>query len=120
MRHKKRLNAYWRVQFYRTASGKVPFKKWYKTLDTSWRARVFRRLERLEYYGELGDHKKLSAPGFFWEMRFRSGPGYRIYGGIIDGEIYIFIGGHKSSQKRDIGLARKYYLETLRGEYEKI
>ena len=63
--------------------------------------------------GNLGDHK--SVGGGVWEARMPFGPGYRLYFGK-DGTkvILLLLGGDKSSQTRDIKLARQYWNEYLR------
>lgn len=81
------------------------YLKWFMSLrDMVARARIIRRLERVER-GNLGDIKFLGDD--IWEMRFDFGPGYRIYYTVKSGCIYLLlVGGDKSSQQKDIALAK--------------
>jgi putative addiction module killer protein len=117
VRHKKVLSKYERVEFYRTESGRVPFEKWYKKLDPKNRARVYRRLERLEYYGEFGSYRTLPGPHHLMELKFHRGAGYRIYGALGGGMFIVLLAGSKSSQKQDIKLARQYVKDFWRNRY---
>lgn len=77
------------------------FKKWFsKVKDKSVRIKFLARLARVEN-GNFGDHKQLSHN--LYELRFRTGPGYRIYYTIQENIIVLLLtGGDKSSQKKDI------------------
>ncbi len=47
------------------------------------------------------------------EMRVHTGPGYRVYFKRIENTVYILLcGGDKSTQKRDIALAKQLARET--------
>ena len=47
-----------------------------------------------------------------FELRLQFGPGYRIYFGEVDQTIVLLLcGGDKSSQARDIELAKVYWRE---------
>jgi len=73
--------------------------------DTSAKGKILSRLKRAEL-GNLGDYKALGA-GLF-EMRIDCGPGYRVYftrqGELI---VILLLGGDKSTQERDIAIARQ-------------
>ena len=77
------------------------FKRWFsKVKDKSVRIKFLARFARVEN-GNFGDHKQLSPQ--LYELRFRSGPGYRVYYTIQESIIVLLlIGGDKSSQKEDI------------------
>src|SRR5688572_21203688 len=107
MEKRHRLNRYGRSYLYRTAAGVVPFTKWYEKLDAKTRARIFRRLERIEYYDEWGSYRMLTGNHLLMALKFHFGPGYRIYCQHLAGGLVVFLGGDKSSQKRDIQLAQK-------------
>ncbi len=82
------------------------FKTWVKELrDKNTRSHITKRLERVEK-GNFGDHKSLG--GGISELRFKNGPGYRLYyterKGII---VVLLVGGDKSTQSRDIEKARE-------------
>ena len=98
------------LQFYRTLNGNEPFAQWYATIqDRNTRNRIQKRLDRLED-GNFGDCRSVGAGVF--EMRFRFGPGYRIYFGEVDNTIVLLLcGGTKSSQTRDIARAKAYWLQ---------
>jgi len=57
--------------------------------------------------GNFGDYKSLS--GGLYELRLTLGSGYKVYFGREDDDIVLLLcGGDKSSQARDIELARHY------------
>ena len=113
MEKKKRLARVCPIYFYRNAAGIVPFKKWYEKLDASIRARIFQRLERVEYFGEWGSYKMIKGKEVLMELKFHFGPGYRIYCRPIAGGLVVFLGGDKSTQRRDINLAYEYYQDYI-------
>ena len=77
------------------------FNKWFsKVKDKSVRIKFLARFARVEN-GNFGDHKQISP--HLYELRFRSGPGYRVYYTIQENIIVLLlIGGDKASQKKDI------------------
>lgn len=82
------------------------YKKWFKKLrDTVAKARILVRLRRVSL-GDFGEKRDLG--GEISELKFRFGPGYRIYYTIRNGEIVILLaGGDKSTQENDIAKARQ-------------
>ena len=88
-----------------------PFRKWLRRVrDPMSRARLIRRIERLAA-GNAGDQRFLGAG--LYELREHTGPGYRIYFTIREQRLILLLaGGDKSSQERDIGLARSM-IESL-------
>ncbi len=89
------------------------FAKWLRRLkDSNAKARINIRIRRIELTENLGDFKALGDG--VSELRIDYGPGYRLYfsqrGNAI---ILLLIGGDKSSQQRDIRMAKK-----LNDEYE--
>lgn len=90
------------------------FRKWlHKLKDPKGRVAVLRRIRRMEQ-GNFGDHKSVGSGVF--EMRIKTGPGYRIYYSHRSDEIVLLLlGGDKASQKRDIETAKRMQA-TLSGE----
>lgn len=88
------------------------FSRWLRALrDLQAKAGILRRLSRA-HAGNLGDVK--SVGDGVSEMRVDIGPGYRLYFTRRgDALILLLCGGDKSSQTRDIMLAKK-----LAGEIE--
>jgi putative addiction module killer protein len=81
------------------------FRKWLSCVrDPIYRARLVRRIERLAA-GNAGDQRFLG--GGLHELREHTGPGYRMYFTIRSRRLILLLaGGDKSSQERDIDLAR--------------
>ena len=82
------------------------FVEWRDGLaDGIARKRINARLDRLGY-GLLGDAKTLGQG--LSELRIDHGPGYRLYFVTRGVEIVVLLcGGDKSTQQRDIALARR-------------
>lgn len=82
------------------------FDKWLKTLkDRKAVLAITQRLNRAAL-GNFGDIKALGDG--VYEMRFFLGPGYRLYYTIRnDVIILLLLGGDKSSQEKDIHMAKK-------------
>lgn len=105
------------IKIYRDRYGFSFFDEWLKHLnDKALRARISARLDRIKE-GNLGDHKFI-AKGI-WEFRLNFGAGYRIYfAKESQSLIILFIGGDKSSQKRDIEKAVVLLKDYLRNKNE--
>jgi len=82
------------------------FDRWFERLrDRRAAARIQARIDRAES-GNLGDCKPVGEG--VSEMRIDYGPGYRLYFVQRGGEVIILlVGGGKSTQARDIELARE-------------
>jgi putative addiction module killer protein len=93
-----------------TRGGKNPFEDWLSKLSVKNQANIDSYLKRLARGGSKKNIKSLDH-GLF-ELKINTGPGFRIYFAQI-GRLLIFliIGGDKSSQKRDITKAKKYWSE---------
>ena len=98
------------LEIYRDPNGQAPYIEWFESIqDLKTRTRIQDRIDRIES-GNLGDYKPI-GDGVF-ELRFRSGPGYRIYFGQVGNTIVLLLcGGDKSSQSRDIERAKSYWQE---------
>ena len=89
-----------RVKYLQFPSGKEPFKDWVKKLDKKERLVIRGHIERVAEKRILGI--------FEIKIYFRSG--LRVYF-ALEGEyiILLLLGGNKTSQVRDISLAKKYW-----------
>lgn len=96
------------IRKYQLESGRIPFDSWLQDLkDRRAKARILVRLKRLEL-GNSGDSKSV-GDGVF-ELRVPEGQGYRVYYGQNGSEVVILLcGGSKSSQQKDIKLAKAYW-----------
>ena len=85
------------------------FNAWLELLEVTTRFRVLARLARVEL-GNLGDHS--SVGDGINELRLFFGSGYRIYY-LQQGQqlIILLCAGDKSSQAKDIKLAKQIALE---------
>lgn len=88
---------------------KEPAKEWIESIkDKALKARVLIRITRAEF-GNFGDHKSVGAG--VWELKISVGPGLRIYYSLEGSElILLLMGGDKSSQIKDIQMAKKYLI----------
>jgi putative addiction module killer protein len=99
-----------RVQIFVARSGKAPFEQWMHSLrDKQTKARILTRIDRVRL-GNFGDCESVGAS--VYELRIHFGPGYRVYFGLHGSEIVLLLcGGDKSTQARDIEMARAYWQE---------
>lgn len=75
------------------------------------RHRIRRRLDRVEI-GNYGDYKPLGDG--VYELKLHFGSGYRVYFAEYDDIIVILLcGGDKSTQSKDIEIAKTYWKELL-------
>ena len=86
------------------------FSNWLKKLkDIQGKVAILRRLKRVQK-GNFGDFKYLKDN--IYELRIKSGPGYRIYYTQKDSNIVLLlIGGDKSTQIKDIKKAKEILKE---------
>lgn len=82
------------------------FSQWLSDLrDNNARIRIVTRIRRMEL-GNSGDIKSVGEG--VSEMRITYGPGYRVYFVTMGSTVVILLcGGDKSSQSRDIALAKQ-------------
>ncbi len=104
----------YRIRKYQCSDGRIPFDDWINTFKNSRdRARLLKRLDKIQL-GNLGDWNSLG--GHVFELREHFGAGYRIYYGIEKQTIILLLcGGDKSSQTKDIKLAKEYWQDFKKG-----
>lgn len=101
------------IRKYRRSDGNVPFDRWIvKLRDAQAKARVLVQIDRLAL-GLPGDWKSIGEGVF--ELRIFTGKGYRVYF-ARDGKTVVILlcGGDKSTQDRDIELAKSYWRDYRR------
>ncbi|MCL4558843.1 MAG: type II toxin-antitoxin system RelE/ParE family toxin [Deltaproteobacteria bacterium] len=104
------------VLYYKKADDDVPFLKWlYSIEDKTTRAKMRIRLDRIAA-GNLGNYRPVGDG--VNELKIDYGPGYRIYF-AFDGQkiVVILCGGDKSSQGKDIKLAKEYWADYKREDH---
>jgi len=86
-------------------SGSSPIDEWFASLrDKSTRARIARALDKLGR-GVPGPHRSVGQG--VNELKLDFGPGYRVYYAEWRQIVVVLLGGgDKSSQKRDVEMAR--------------
>lgn len=99
------------VRGYTDHRGRRPFYIWLEKMSLPVQRRILRIVARMEQ-GNLGDVRGVGEGVV--ERRADFGPGYRIYF-AWDGPMLIILlgGGDKSSQRRDIAIAKARW-----GEYQ--
>ena len=93
---------------YQTPDGLVPFDRWLAKLrDAQAKARILIQLDRLGL-GLAGDWKPVGEGVL--ELRVFVGAGYRVYCAREGKTVVVLLcGGSKSTQVRDIALAKSYW-----------
>lgn len=96
------------VRRYLSEAGHDFIEEWLESLeDPATRARIEIRIQRLSR-GLFGNTKYLQDG--VHELKFDFGPGYRIYSGKDGSRIVLLLcGGDKSTQKKDVRNAIKYW-----------
>ncbi len=104
------------IRLYVTRTGKVPYSRWLSSLkDVRARAVIRVRLNRIRL-ANFGDCRSVGEG--VMELRIDHGPGYRVYFGRVGNRIVLLLcGGDKSTQSKDIELAREYWADYRRGEH---
>lgn len=98
----------WQVVDYIEGKGRIPYREWFQSLrDFKAQAVIDARLARLR----LGNFGKCEPVGQgVFELKIYYGPGYRIYFGKSTSKIILLLcGGDKSTQKKDILTAYRYW-----------
>ncbi len=96
------------INEYITPDQKAPYSMWLDGLkDHVGKARIISQVDRMEL-GIFGDSEPVGEG--VSELRIHYGPGYRVYYAKEGKNIYLLLcGGDKSSQRKDIKLAKKYW-----------
>lgn len=102
-----------RLLTYLTNQDVCPFDDWLDSLkDQRAVAQIQKRLIRVEL-GNLGDFKSVGEG--VYELRIFYASGFRIYFGQQGSDIVILLcGGDKSTQSKDILLAKKYWADFVK------
>lgn len=98
---------------YVSLEGKDFFAEWLKNLrDRQALLAITRRLGRVEL-GNFGDHRYCRDG--VWELRIDIGPGYRIYYGLLSGQLVLLLSGSdKRRQDAEIERACYFWQEWLK------
>ena len=96
------------IRKYRTPEGLIPFDRFLARLkDERARSRILTQLDRV-MLGLAGDWKPVGEG--VCELRIFEGKGYRVYFAHEGKSVVILLcGGDKSTQARDIKLAKMYW-----------
>ena len=95
------------VLYYKTIAGRSPFgENRNRIANDDTRAAVDARIARLRG-GNFGDSKPIGEGAA--ENRIHVGSGYRIYYGIDGKDVVLLCAGDKSTQDRDIAMAKDYW-----------
>lgn len=105
------------IKHYKKDNNSSPFEEWINHLkDCKNQIRILLAIERMAL-GNFNNCKSLGDG--ICELKLYFGSGYRVYFGIYNNQIIILLcGGDKSSQSKDVALAKKYwntYLESMKG-----
>lgn len=96
------------VEVYTDGHGRCPFERWLDGLrDDRAVARILTRINRLQN-GLEGDSKPVGDG--VREMRISEGKGYRVYYAWKgNAAVILLCGGNKSTQRKDIEQAKRYW-----------
>lgn len=102
------------IRKYQCLNGRIPIDEWINSFKNSReRARLLKRLDKIQL-GNLGDWATVGDSVF--ELREHFGKGYRIYYGIEESTVILLLcGGDKSSQTKDIKIAKQYWNDFMQG-----
>lgn len=102
--------AKWEIVMWESASGKKPIEKWIKDLPPPHKKKIDKLLMLISEFGPQlpMPHNRNLGEGLYELRDTSTGPGYRVYYGIVEHLVVILLAsGDKSSQERDIITARK-------------
>lgn len=97
-----------RIEMFQLSDGTVPFEDWINRLPKVLRGRIYQYINRVASGGSKKNVKSLGDNIF--EIKIDTGSGYRVYFVELDNVIILLLlGGDKSTQKRDILIAKRYW-----------
>ncbi len=97
-----------KIEMYLTSNGNSPFDEWLCRLPMPAQARIDKYIKRIALGGSKKNIKSL-GDGIF-EIKINYSSGFRVYFGEVENVIILLLlGGDKSTQKRDILTAKKYW-----------
>lgn len=101
------------INEYTDANGRSPYATWLNGLrDARAKAKIMLQVDRMEL-GLFGDSEPIGEG--LSELRIRYGPGYRVYYGKEENQVYLLLcGGDKSTQTRDIRKAKSCWQDYKR------
>jgi len=96
------------INEYTDETGKSGYSRWLESVrDPRAKARIMLQVDKLEL-GLFGDSQAIGVG--LSELRIHFGPGYRVYYAKEGRHKYLLLlGGDKSTQSKDIRLAKKYW-----------
>ena len=102
------------IEKYLMPSGACPFDDWFNVLPLQDQAMIDTRLDRVSL-GNLG--KTNSVGDGVFELKFKSGSGFRIYYGRSSKQVILLLcAGNKRTQAKDIARAKNYWNNFLKKE----
>jgi putative addiction module killer protein len=101
------------INEYKDEFGKSIYAQWLESIkDARAKARIIMQVDKMEL-GLFGDSQPIGYG--LSELRIHYGPGYRVYYGKEDMHRYLLLrGGNKSTQSKDIKLAKDHWKDHER------
>ena len=104
-----------KIREYTRSDGSRPFTQWLDGLrDRVAQDKIAARLKRVTL-GNLGNYRSVGEG--VCELKIDYGAGYRVYFGQVGSAVVLLLcGGDKSTQDRDIKLAKEYWRDYAKRE----
>ena len=100
----------YKLKFWQSLSGERPVRTWLMGLSLEEKKKIDKLLKLLEAFGTTlpFPNGKYLGDGLFEARDDSKGPGFRVYCHRVEEVVLVLlVGGDKSSQQRDIELARQ-------------